>query len=434
MVAGGRSGPDLWMHFQRTVGIIRACRAMSLQFMTGDWSQEIKREYTGGDVRFDFPVRRLGWGRLVGLFCVGFAVLFAWMPGHSAWEFMQKLLRGNRDVGTFIFAFFPLLFVVAACLPMGIGLAILFGRCRLEWRDGQLRSTELVGPLRWTRRLPRKPIRKLQVSAATSTSGNAPPRTLENFSGIAALYEDSSSKLVALGYPKDWMMAVAQELSSYVGSGSVSSEPVKVELVESADRPDKEDESALQQPSGSNVQLEERGTGFRLVVPPAGIWKGSKGLLFFSLLWCAFMAVFTGLSVFGGHKESGSVPTAFWIFIPAFWLIGLAMLAGAVHLGRRRADLTADSAGLRIETQGLFGTKQREWRRDEIAAVRADKSGMEVNDRPVIELQIHPAAGKKVGFLAGRNEEELRWIASQLRRALKVPARQELPGALPSAQ
>lgn len=50
-------------------------------------------------------------------------------------------------------------------------------------------------------------------------------------------------------------------------------------------------------------------------------------------------------------------------------------------------------------------------------------AAMEVNERPVIELQIHPVVGKKAGFLAGRDEAELRWIAAHLRRALKVPAR-----------
>jgi len=149
--------------------------------MTGDWSQEIKREYAGGNVRFDFPPRRLGWGRVIGLFLVGFGLLFMWMPGHMAWEFIQKLLHGSRDIGSIIFSLFPLLFVIAGCVPMGIGLAVLFGRCRVEWRDGQLRSTEMVGPLRWTRRLPGKPLRKLEVSAATSTSGMRRPKPSRTF-------------------------------------------------------------------------------------------------------------------------------------------------------------------------------------------------------------------------------------------------------------
>jgi hypothetical protein len=58
-----------------------------------------------------------------------------------------------------------------------------------------------------------------------------------------------------------------------------------------------------------------------------------------------------------------------------------------------------------------------------LTAIRADASSMEVNHRPVIQLQIHPRAGKKVGLLSGRNEDELRWMATRLRRALNVPAR-----------
>ena len=41
----------------------------------------------------------------------------------------------------------------------------------------------------------------------------------------------------------------------------------------------------------------------------------------------------------------------------------------------------------------------------------------------MIELQIQPRTGKKTGLLAGRNEQELRWLATRLRQALQVPAR-----------
>ncbi len=391
--------------------------------MKDEWVQEVKREYAGNDVRFDFPRRPLGWFRLVGLFLVGFGVLFVWMPGHTTWESIQKLQNGNRDLGSVIFSVFPLLFVIAGCLPMGIGAAILLGRCRVEWRDGQLRCAELVGPLRWTRRLPRKPVRKLEVAAATARSGNSgsAPKALENFAGVAALYEDGSRKMIVLGYPKQWMLALAEELKTHVGSAGVWSEPPKVEVVDEAHQAEDGEETILQRPSGSNVQFEEHGRGIRLEVPPLGLWKGSKGLFIFSLLWCAFMCFFTGLTVFA--KGSGGMPTAFWIFIPAFWMIGLGLLAGAVNMGRRRAELTADSSRLHIEIVGLFGARQRDWSRAEIAAVRADSSGMEVNERPIIELQVHPERGKKAGFLAGRDEAELRWIAAHLRRVLKVPAR-----------
>ncbi len=140
------------------------------------------------------------------------------------------------------------------------------------------------------------------------------------------------------------------------------------------------------------------------------------------------MALFTGISLFGQSKASGHLPGPFLIFIPSFWLIGFGMLAGAVHMGRRRAELAADTVALRIESTGLLGTKQRQWSRGDIAAIRADASGMKVNNRPVIELQIHPVAGKKAGFLGGRDEAELRWIAANLRNVLKVPAHRPQAG------
>ena len=111
-----------------------------------------------------------------------------------------------------------------------------------------------------------------------------------------------------------------------------------------------------------------------------------------------------------------------YLMIALFWLIGVATILGAINMGRRRATLIVESGRLALTQTGIWGTKHRMWERGEIAAIRADKSGMEMNDRPVIELQIHPVAGKKAGFFGGRDDDELRWIATELRQALDVPA------------
>ncbi len=66
-------------------------------------------------------------------------------------------------------------------------------------------------------------------------------------------------------------------------------------------------------------------------------------------------------------------------FILLFWAIGLGMMSFAVNLGRRTAELVVEGNCLRIETKGLFGAKSSSWTRDEIAAIRADRSGMEMN-------------------------------------------------------
>lgn len=391
--------------------------------MNAEWSREIRREFAGGEARFDLPVRPLGWGRLFGALLIGFGLLFVWSPAGELWHALETWLHGqSAGMGVF-FGLFSLPFLVAGSIPLAVGLLILFGRSRAEWRDGQLRAAEMLGPLRWTRRLPRKPIRKLEVSAATSKSGTGVPREMAQFSGLMAEFADGSRKLVVLGYPKDWLLPLAQELRPFIGSGQSAAAAVSVEVVEKS----AEAENAAnvpEQPAGSRVQVEDRGMGVRLVVPPAGIWRGSRGMFFFGLFWCGFMAVFTGISVFAGGKSADGVPGVFWVFIPAFWLIGLGLLASAMNMGRRTASFDATAGRLCVETRGLFGNKRHEWTRADLAAIRADASGMGVNERPVIELQVHPRGGKKVGLLAGRDEEELRWMATRLRQALAVPARE----------
>jgi hypothetical protein len=150
--------------------------------------------------------------------------------------------------------------------------------------------------------------------------------------------------------------------------------------------------------------------------------KGGKGLFGFGIIWCLFMAVFTGILVFASGKNSGSSSVGVWAFIGVFWLIGLGMLIGAINTGRRRAMLLVANGRLSVAQIGIFGGKKWDWNSGDIAAVRADASGMEINGMPVIELQIRPVNGKKTGFFAGRNEQEVRWMAAELRRALKVPA------------
>lgn len=77
-------------------------------------------------------------------------------------------------------------------------------------------------------------------------------------------------------------------------------------------------------------------------------------------------------------------------------------------MGLRRTELKAAGDTLQIEIRGPFGVRRMQWHGDELAAVPVDASGMEVNDEPVPELPIEPLTGKKVGLMAGRDEQELR--------------------------
>jgi hypothetical protein len=119
-----------------------------------------------------------------------------------------------------------------------------------------------------------------------------------------------------------------------------------------------------------------------------------------------------------------SKPQDVWAYImitailSIFLLVGIGLLLGAINMGRRRAALAVTSGHLMVIQTGLFGAKQHDWPAGEIEKICTGPSGMEVNKVPVLELQIYGTESRKFGLLAGRSDEELEWMASELRTAL----------------
>jgi hypothetical protein len=98
-------------------------------------------------------------------------------------------------------------------------------------------------------------------------------------------------------------------------------------------------------------------------------------------------------------------------------------LLAAINMGRRKAAIAVTGGTLMVIQTGLFGSKQREWEPGDVQAIRAGPSNVKVNDRSLLELQIDDGGAHRFAILCGRSDEELRWIASELRAALSVPAR-----------
>jgi hypothetical protein len=182
-------------------------------------------------------------------------------------------------------------------------------------------------------------------------------------------------------------------------------------------------ETQLPQPENSPITIERFLDGLTITVPPAGLWKGTHGLFLFAILWNGFMGVFTPLLLVGIFTGKGVEKGAVLIapaVLSIFWLVGIGILLGALNMGKRRAAIAVTGGALMVIQTGLFGTKQRQWVAMEIRRICAGHSGMEVNDRPILELQIYGQGAAKFGLLAGRTDEELNWIASELRVALGV--------------
>jgi hypothetical protein len=177
------------------------------------------------------------------------------------------------------------------------------------------------------------------------------------------------------------------------------------------------------QPTGSVIELNRFADGVTIRVPPAGLWRGNHGLFFFSLLWNGFMLIFSPATIGGvllADKQEGDT----WIILPllgVFWAVGIGMMLAGIHMGKREAALAVAGGTLMAMQIGLFGKKQREWLLSEVAAIRVEATNMKVNGVPVNELRIYDTAGSKFGLLAGRKDEELEWLAHELREAARAP-------------
>jgi hypothetical protein len=135
------------------------------------------------------------------------------------------------------------------------------------------------------------------------------------------------------------------------------------------------------------------------------------------------MTVFTSVVVLVGLNGKNNDPAAKWmfpIFIGLFWTIGIGMLTGAINMGRRQAAIAVTGEQLKLIITGLFGTTRKEWALSELLTFRKGASGIEVNDVPVMQLQIVPQTGAPYGLLTGRDEAEIEWIATHLRRVLRI--------------
>jgi len=387
---------------------------------------EIRVEAVRDDVTYTFPTRRLGALHWLGLPLVLFSIGWFWIPGHAVHGLLKEFSTGRGGWPLLLFACFFGAFMIPGFMPLGIGLAILCGRARVVWHGQKLSADELVGPFRWRRRLTmgKDSIQKLLVdrSDARANGRLITSGPLADQGSLRVEFARGKPRVLVIGYPHEWLQAVADDLSARAGAQSGSGSKPEVEVIDHShddDTPD-EAEGALVQPVGSSVQLEETAAGLTLTLPPLGARKGSYGLLHFGIIWCAILGVIVTALIFSMVRGSQSVPWPVFPFLSVFVLIGVFVLVSAVNLGKRRGIIRVLDGTLQIAQEGLFKPKLWNWRREEIATVCAGDSGTRVNNRAIPELQIFPVNGKKVGVFSGRDDANLEWMAAKLRRALKI--------------
>lgn len=201
-------------------------------------------------------------------------------------------------------------------------------------------------------------------------------------------------------------------------------------------------------PAGCRIRVDRRDDDVIVTVPPLGLWHGNVAatvahtagkllLLAFIPLSCAILGTAAlGACWLADAKGARDMWPMFLVFL-AMALFGGSLLIAGLSIARRRAVLSVIGGRLTVKQTGFFGGRSFEWFRDEIADIKSaagrwgvgeksEKTGME---HYVIQLQIHLRSGAVIALLAGYAPAELEWMASGLRRALRLT-----PGTSGSAE
>ena len=406
-----------------------------------DLSQPFQVEDDGSVCRFTLPRRKLGELRRFAFIPLGlgvFGLLFIALWVATPMTQGLKMVRQGQVVGWFFAAFglFGLIGLRITLLMIAGSIAALRDstQCILEVRRKHLVSIEKFGWLKWRRKTALKDISKLSVgSAFKGRSSRGQEAMFLRFTDAECVVAHLQDKQfpVAVAYPRDLLVPLANQLAERLGrqlekvertadpvSGfarSTVGTEVDVRPRIAVDVADPETPFVPEKPAGSSIQCHEVNDSTVFEIPAMGVWKGLKGLAFFACFWNGFMVLFTTVSVFGMANGPGEGVIVFSIFIAVFWAIGIGLALAAINMGRRSTMIGIVGEGLFVKTKSIFGEKKQQVEFANLASIESGPSGMSVNDEAIYELQIQPRDGKKIGVLSQRSDDELKWLAHELR-------------------
>ncbi|PAW84369.1 MAG: hypothetical protein B9S33_11800 [Pedosphaera sp. Tous-C6FEB] len=398
---------------------------------------EIRVESSRHGTRYLLPPRETGPLKLVAGFFIGFGCLFCGFALIGVLGALGITQKAGFQIGGVLVVLFGLPFLLVGLGTAALGVFAWCGRTEIEIQPGELITRERGGPFRWTRRIPIKDIRRFALGKSAVNVNDRPVQVgpMSTMGLLAAELGEGKSRMVLLGYPRDWVGALATRLTAdlvaqtgqaplAIHDGSeekvfyrpqMNLEPGEVpgppeRLVIHGDRFDP--------PARTAIRIMEQAGGLVAVVPPSGFRGVSRFLLFFSLFWLFISTIVGGGFIAAAIQGKGERPPWFLFpFIGGFILIGLGMLVTSVNLARRKASIRASRAEFIVLQQSLFGTKAFNLSGSDLDTIRVGDSGMEINEVPVQEIQVHTKAGVKHSFFSNLTDDELHWLATHLRHA-----------------
>ena len=374
--------------------------------------------------RYILPKRNLGDARKFGWLPIGFGLFITlfmifWMSGP-----ISGGLHGHGGIRWFelIFGLLGLPGLAAGLGLIALGIVILANASHSEIivEEGFICAVERIGPIPIRRKRRIAELHRFVVRKGGITSRDQNTGAKKVFAPhLAALQAETIGKTLWLApaYPYEMLRPLADVLAASLSLdrhplATEDSEPV-IEVVES-EGGEETPATVVPKPESTDIICQANPHGLAIEVPPKGLWKGSQGFFGFSLFWNGFMVVFS-VAMFKGHP-----PLPVYLFISLFWAVGIGMLLVAINMAKKKVLIAVVNDMLACRVIGPFKTREQKIALSDVDTIKVGPSGMEVNHRPLMELQIIPKQGKKIGLLSNRSGEEQEWLAYVLREAVKT--------------
>jgi hypothetical protein len=343
------------------------------------------------------------------------------------------LFGGGKDS----FVFTMGIFVTAlGLLAVGAAVCFLYTRCVLEADGNELRLQDWYGPIKTELKRPLPMIRKvvthyLVIGKPKEGEYVTPETPLDEagepkYGALEIICEGAQNLFTAHTYPRPWLLCLGAELANRLQVphevAPLDGDPPQMisffpltNLLEDSDTFDEPT------PPPDNAWLAHVNEGvLTLTLPPPGFLREGNG---FSLLFGGFFFLLGFAFLLSAIPRVIQEPTGL-----LFPLILLGTSAGFLIFGYRRAyssvTLTVNADQLHCHRVGPLGMNKHEtWVRGEIAALRVGpgKQGREKGvDRKAVYL--HLAGGKQQWLVETARAQDMRWVATILRKTLDVPA------------
>lgn len=389
-------------------------------------------EMTSRGERIVLPKRRVPWQRAIGLgivvFCVAVVLVAALFTRMMWYRPLLTLLRSQpmrtQDWFGLFGLFVPAIAFFATIRGVRLGLIAAFGHSEIRVEAERVIGIERVGPIARRAVVERATMLAVIVEPGIGSREGRPTNGPMRGLGTLVIEREDDEQLnrrpgVAFAYPIPMLEQLGKELADELGLSVRTEDPPPTHGEDPRTRP--APARHTKRPRGATGVLTETADGCSIELPAMGFFRASKGLGSFAILWLCFITVFT--AVFGGAIYKNGFHGGEWIafvVIGGFWLVGIGMMYGAVRSGRRRGMIDVVGRDLLITRQSIGRPRAESFAGEDIAGVAAGPSGAEINDKPVLELQVWLKDGRKRGFFPERKDAELRWIAGEIAGRLGI--------------